>query len=147
MFASQALAPYVPQEEWRVIPVHVFQSDHRLIGATIATRPNRLLAQRFCWNLDQHTSGRLRQGVSRGLAKLSTEVALPDETSTEEYAVRCSDAITNGLTMCSNSGPRHPSSQPAKGRLQSGKGSRAYQICAFNRQKSQKEVPSISFDY
>lgn len=48
MFASQSLAPYVPQEEWRIIPVDVFQSDHRLIGATIVTRPNRLLAQRFC---------------------------------------------------------------------------------------------------
>lgn len=100
MFASQALAPYVPQEEWRVIPVDVFQSDHRLLGATIVTRPNRLLAQRFCWNLDQHTSSRLREGVSKGLAKLSTEVALPDETSTEEYAVRCSDAITNAASQC-----------------------------------------------
>lgn len=100
MFANQALAPYVPKEVWRVIQVTAFESDHHLIGATIATRPNQFLARRFCWNLDDDTSCRLREGVQKSLAKLPIGTALPDEASTEEYAVRCSNAITNAASRC-----------------------------------------------
>lgn len=100
MFASQALAPHVPKDKWGVMNVAAFKSDHCLIGATIVARPRQLLARRFCWNLDDEASRRLRQGVAETFGRLSTHQPLPDEASTEEYAVRCWNAITKPASRC-----------------------------------------------
>lgn len=100
MFASQALAPRVPKDEWRVMNVAAFKSDHCLIGATIVARPLQLLARRFCWNLNEAASRRLRQGVADTFSKLSTQQPLPDEASTEKYAVRCCNAIPKPALLC-----------------------------------------------
>lgn len=100
MFVNQTLAPYVPKDEWRVIEVDAFKTDHCVIGATIVTRPRQVMDRRFCWNLDRDTSLRLREGVKESFRKLSIHTALLDEASTEEYAVRCWDAITKPASRC-----------------------------------------------
>ncbi|POS68922.1 zinc knuckle [Diaporthe helianthi] len=100
MFASQALAEYVPKDQWRVMPVAAFKYDHHLIGATILTCPNTLLSPRFCWNLDPGTTRDLQELVKANFAQLSTETALNDEASTEEFAVRCSDALKHAALQC-----------------------------------------------
>lgn len=100
MFVNQTLAPFVPKDEWRVIDVDAFKTDHCVIGATVVTRPRQVLDRRFCWNLSRDTSLRLREGVKKSFSKLSIHTALLDEASTEEYAVRCWDAITNPVARC-----------------------------------------------
>ncbi|KAI3398807.1 hypothetical protein diail_8498 [Diaporthe ilicicola] len=87
MFASQALASHMAKSEWRDMKVAAFKSDHCVIGATIVAQPRQFLARRFCWNLDNDTSRRLREGVTKTFGKLSTHNVLYDKRNNTKPAI------------------------------------------------------------
>lgn len=96
MFASQGLAPHVPREEWGMIHIREFDSDHCLLGATINTRPSQLTSRRFLWKLDKDTWDRLRADVKEKLDEVPLE-PLPDPESVDRYAERVSEILSAAI--------------------------------------------------